>query len=168
LTDAEVALFDRQKSGFRTATHVSGDHQRVAGLEIARDGVRSAREDYLRDLNSAWKMDKRREPPDDDDDDDEDDLDRERSDDSRSLADIRPSIAARSRWVASLSDQNLVTGVPRPGARPSMRDTSLPKAEPPDSDTMYEQRKRDLENAWRIGPGPAVVGAGPGWVGPAT
>jgi hypothetical protein len=62
LSDAEVKLLDQHKSGFRTTDQIT-DHQAKAGTEIARDGVRSAREAYLRDLNSAWKLDKRK-PPD--------------------------------------------------------------------------------------------------------
>jgi hypothetical protein len=174
LTDAEVKLLDAHRSGFRTIDQVT-DHQRKAGAEIARDGARSAREDYLRDLNSAWEMDKRKPPPDDDDD-DEDEVD-----DSNPRA---PAIRARASWVRSLADQwrspapppKLTYGLPTGPHGHPMRDAAVshgpgPAATLPPSeahrDQAYRQRCRDLENAWRspAGPGPQVVGPGPNWKG---
>jgi hypothetical protein len=46
---------------------------RLIGDQAVRDSVRSARDTYVRDLQSAWKMDRKRKPPDDDEDDDDDD-----------------------------------------------------------------------------------------------
>jgi hypothetical protein len=191
LTDAEVALLDRHKSGFRTATHVGDDHQRVAGLEIARDDVRDARAVWLKRMSDAWRMDGKRKPPDDEpDEDDEDDEDESR--DSRSLADVRrPAIAARDAWVRSLSGQwralatapRLVTDVPTLGARPFARDvaaagpgpaaTLSPGGVPDDPqkrrDQAWHEYSNTISQAWKnAGPGPSIAGAGPQWKGPAT
>jgi hypothetical protein len=70
----------------------------------------SARDSYIADLNSAWRMDKRKPPPDDDengDDDDEENNDRGRSrrTDSRSLDAARAEAqAARDAMVKGLSN----------------------------------------------------------------
>jgi hypothetical protein len=61
----------------------------------------------------------------------------------------------------------LPTGSHGPAERhPPVRDAGKP--EPPDKEAMFQQRCRDLENAWRspAGAGPQKVGAGPSWKGP--
>jgi hypothetical protein len=188
LTTDEIALLDAHRSGFRTVSHVGDDHQAKAGAEIARDGARSARDAWLKQISDAWRMDarKRKSDPDEDDPDDPDEDDT--NDRSGSLMDIRrPAIRARASWVRSLSDQwrspapspNFTTGLPTgphghpvrdsaagPGPAQTLSPGGVP--EPPDKEAMYAQRCRDLENAWRspVGPGPAVAGASVSWKGP--
>jgi hypothetical protein len=174
LTDAEVALLDRHKGGFRTTDQVS-DRQRKAGLEIAREGVRSARDAWIEQMSGAWETDKRRkrdedEDPDDPDDPDpdEDALDREFGADRARAIRARQKMIDRatSAWRAPATPTALPSPNPlnrRPGlnARPPTGD-----AAPPDREAMYEQRKRDLESAWKnVGASPSCIGPSPDWVG---
>jgi hypothetical protein len=138
------------------------DHRAKAGAEIARDGARSARDAWLKQMSDAWKLDKRKPPPDDD----EDDVD---DSNPRAIA-----IAARDRWVTPAPSPKLAHGLPiGPHGHP-VRDVATASGpgpgvpEPPDKEAIYRQRCRDLENAWRSppGPGPQVAGASVSWRGP--
>jgi hypothetical protein len=145
LTDAQVKLLDQHKTGFRTIDQVT-DRTGLSDLKTARDGARSAREDYLRDLNSAWKTDARRKRDDPDDDPDDPDDPAEDALDREFGADRARAIRAREAYERRLRDA-WRTPAPSLAAHPGKLATELRR---PNADTAER-------HASASGPGPAAT-----------
>jgi hypothetical protein len=152
--------------------HRPGYTQLTDAMVAKRQATRA---DYIRDLNSAWRMDKRK-PSDDDDDDDDDrpdnDRSRERSTDAR--ADARAAYdemcsKLQSAWHTPSLAIRIPMGVrgrdaaePDLGTRPEEMMRRHLRAEPDDDpqarrDAAWNDYKTRLSEAWKTNPQAAVA-----------
>jgi hypothetical protein len=159
---APTDTLDAHKPGFRLPS------------PLARDVVRTAREEMLDRARSGWIADKRR-PPDDDVGDSRARWVRSLQDAWRDVAPQATLLGAGPSGFVEVGARPRRPGITGPGPSATLANpTAGPAPERPDPnddqakrDAAWSRYKDQLSNAWR-GMGPTAAAPSPEWTGPGT